>query len=317
MPFRPILMTKLMLRSHRAPLTRTPADAGLAFEDVAFAASDGVALQGWFVPAGAATGPAIVFVHGWMWNRLGNVAGQTPVPDRDVDFLPAAKAPHDAGYHVLLFDLRGHGEGADAHGPHTDGPVEARDFVGAVGYLRARADVDGERIGAIGTSAGGNVVLYGVAGHAARQGRAGDPADAADLVQHELRPHRARPARAGADGAGRAPVRGAAGAAPEPPGPGGPGPAAQRHGRPVRPGGRPVGRARGRRVDRGRDAAHRRPRDPLPLDRALLGLSVHLGALGRRGASSGPTSEDAAGRPHPDGPRPWEVRGPLAPDGRA
>src|SRR3954451_1677731 len=160
MPFRPPLMTKLTLRSHRAPLTRTPADAGLAYEDVDFTASDGVALKGWFVPA-AGAGPAVVLVHGWMWNRLGNVAGQTPVPDRDVDFLPAVAALHEAGFHVLLFDLRGHGEGADAPGPQTYGPVEARDFVGAVGYLRARADVDGERIGAIGTSAGGNVVLYG------------------------------------------------------------------------------------------------------------------------------------------------------------
>ncbi len=161
MPFRPLLMTKLMLRSHRAPLTRTPAEAGLAYEDVAFAASDGVALKGWFIPA-EGVAPAIVFVHGWMWNRLGNVAGQTPVPDRDVDFLPAVQALHEAGFAVLLFDLRGHGESADARGPQTYGPVEARDFVGAVGYLHTRADVDGERIGAIGTSAGGNIVLYGV-----------------------------------------------------------------------------------------------------------------------------------------------------------
>jgi uncharacterized protein len=160
MPFRPLLLTKLMLRSHRAPLTRTPADVGLTYEDVSFAATDGLGLKGWFVPA-AGVAPAVVFVHGWMWNRVGNIAGQTPVPDRDVDFLPAVRALHDAGFGVLLFDLRGHGESDDARGPQTYGPVEARDFVGAVGYLRSRADVDGGRIGAIGTSAGGNVVLYG------------------------------------------------------------------------------------------------------------------------------------------------------------
>jgi pimeloyl-ACP methyl ester carboxylesterase len=149
-----------MLRSRRAPLTRTPADAGLTYEDVEFEASDGVALKGWFVPA-EGVAPAVVFVHGWMWNRLGNVAGQTPVPDRDVDFLPAVRALHDAGFAVLLFDLRGHGESADAPGPQTYGPVEARDFVAAVDHLRSRPDVDDDRIGAIGTSAGGNVVLYG------------------------------------------------------------------------------------------------------------------------------------------------------------
>ena len=161
MAFRPVLMTKLMLRSHRAPLTRTPAAADLAYEDVAFPAADGVGLKGWFVPADPGA-PAIVFVHGWMWNRLGNVAGQTPVPDRDVDFLPAVRALHEAGYHVLLFDVRRHGESDAGKGPLTYGPIEARDFVGAVRHLRSRAEVDGERIGAIGTSAGGNIVLYGV-----------------------------------------------------------------------------------------------------------------------------------------------------------
>ena len=162
MAYHPFLMTKLMLRGHRTPVTRTPAEVGLDYEDVAFEASDGVALKGWFIPGPASPAPAIVFVHGWMWNRLGNVAGQTPVPDKDVDFLPATKALRDAGYHMLLFDLRGHGESADAKGPQTYGPDESRDFVGAVRYLRTRPDVIGERIGAIGMSAGGNTVIYGV-----------------------------------------------------------------------------------------------------------------------------------------------------------
>src|SRR4051812_47339267 len=111
MSFRPLLMTKLMLNARRAPITRTPADAGLEYEDVGFEATDGVGLKGWFIPSGRpGRGPAIVFVHGWLWNRAGNVAGQTAVPDRDVDFLPALKALHDAGHHVLTFDVRGHGE---------------------------------------------------------------------------------------------------------------------------------------------------------------------------------------------------------------
>ncbi len=162
MNFHPFVMTKLMLQGHRAPVTRTPADAGLEFEDVAFAASDGVGLKGWFIPSGeAGAGATIVFVHGWMWNRLGNVGGQTVVPDLDVDFLPAIRALHDGGFHVLTFDLRGHGESEDGKGPQTYGPNESRDFVGAIAYLRTRPDVDGERLGAIGMSAGGNTVIYG------------------------------------------------------------------------------------------------------------------------------------------------------------
>src|SRR3954452_13957661 len=158
MAFRPLLMTKLMLRGHRAPLTRTPEAAGLEYEDVGFTTSDGVDLKRWFIPAGDSA-PAVLWVHGWMWNRLGNVAGQTVVPDRDVDFLPAIKALHDAGYHVLTYDWRRHGESEDGRGPLTYGPVEARDFVAAVAYLRGRPEVGD--IGVVGTSAGGNIALYG------------------------------------------------------------------------------------------------------------------------------------------------------------
>lgn len=157
-------MTKLMLLARREPVTRTPAEVGLPFEDVRFPATDGVGIKGWFVPAsgnGAEPAATIVFVHGWMWNRTGNVAGRVPIDDRDVDFLPATKALHDAGYSVLLYDVRRHGESEAGKGFISFGPLEKRDFIGAVRYLRTRHDVDGERIGSIGISMGGTIALYG------------------------------------------------------------------------------------------------------------------------------------------------------------
>ncbi|MBE2318983.1 alpha/beta fold hydrolase [Solirubrobacter sp. CPCC 204708] len=157
-----LILTWLMLFSRREPVSRTPAEVGLDFEPVSFPATDGVDIKGWFVPAkGEGPKPAIVFVHGWMWNRLGNVAGKAPIDDRDVDFLPATKALVDAGYSVLMYDIRGHGESARGRSLLSFGPVEKRDFVGAVNYLRTRADVDGERIGSIGISMGGTIALYG------------------------------------------------------------------------------------------------------------------------------------------------------------
>jgi uncharacterized protein len=159
---KPLVLTKLMLVGRRTPRHQTPTDAGLEYEDVTFKATDGVRLSGWFIPReGDGPGPVVVFVHGWLWNRLGNVSGRVPFTDRDVDFLPATKGLHDAGYHVLLFDLRHHGESGRGRAPLTYGPRETRDFVGAVNYLRSRPDVDGERIGAIGTSMGGNTVIMG------------------------------------------------------------------------------------------------------------------------------------------------------------
>lgn len=154
-------LTRLMVMGDRQPITRTPSELGLAYEDVAFPATDGVALKGWFVPSGAPRGPVVVFVHGWLWNRTGNVAGRVPFVDRDVDFLPATKALHDAGFHVLLFDLSNHGE-SGSRPPLTMGRWEARDVNGALTYLRARPDVDPTRIGALGTSAGANSVMYAI-----------------------------------------------------------------------------------------------------------------------------------------------------------
>jgi pimeloyl-ACP methyl ester carboxylesterase len=159
---KPMVLTKLMLVAARTPRRQTPTDAGLEYESVTFRATDGVELSGWFIPReGEGSGPAVVFVHGWLWNRLGNIAGRVPFTDRDVDFLPATKALHDAGYHVLLFDLRHHGESGRGRAPLTYGPRETRDYIGAVNYLRSRHDVDGQRIGALGTSMGGNTIIMG------------------------------------------------------------------------------------------------------------------------------------------------------------
>jgi pimeloyl-ACP methyl ester carboxylesterase len=161
MALKTMALTKLMLVGNRAPIDRSPADVGLEYEDVIFRASDGLALRGWFIPrADPEPGPVVLFLHGWLWNRLGNKAGLVPVPDKDVDFLPATRALHDAGISVLLFDLRNHGESA-ADPPITYGPNEAKDYAGAVAFLRRRPEVDPDRIGVLGCSMGANTALYG------------------------------------------------------------------------------------------------------------------------------------------------------------
>jgi uncharacterized protein len=160
---RPMVMTKLLIRGYRGPLDRTPDSVGLRYEDVAFTSTGKpIDLRGWFLPRDdEGPGPVVFFVHGWPWNRLGNRTGLIPINDRSVDFLVPAKALHEAGFHVLLFDLRNHGESGGSP-PVTYGPREAHDFAGAVEYLRGRPDVDRERIGTIGCSMGGNIILYGL-----------------------------------------------------------------------------------------------------------------------------------------------------------
>lgn len=160
-----VFFARQMIRPARARLWATPADAGMEYEDVEFPARDGLRLSGWFIPAaaeGAGPRPAIVLVHGWPWNRLGeaadnlmaNVSGASPV-----DLLRLAHALHQGGYHVLMFDLRNHGQSAESNAV-TFGLQESNDLLGALDYTAARDDVDAERIGVVGFSMGANTLLY-------------------------------------------------------------------------------------------------------------------------------------------------------------
>jgi hypothetical protein len=110
---------------------------GATFEEVSFTTSDGLQLQGWYVPS--KNGAAVISFPG----RKG--------PQKPARLL----AGH--GYGVLLFDRRGEGESEGD--PNTLGWAGNRDVKAAIAFLQARPDVDGDRIGALGLSVGGEVLL--------------------------------------------------------------------------------------------------------------------------------------------------------------
>jgi uncharacterized protein len=111
----------------RAPLTQSPKDYGLAYRDVSFAASDGVTLAGWWVPAasGRKAIGTVILSHGAFHNR-----GQV---------LDRAAYLSGLGYQVLLFDLRG--EGASGDSPISGGLLESKDFLAAEKFLESRKEV--------------------------------------------------------------------------------------------------------------------------------------------------------------------------------
>jgi len=137
---------------HRSPAESSPADFGLAFEDVRISAEDHE-LAGWFVRAtadeptedsstpespapkrrragkvAATTGPrpGIVVVHGWESNR-----GRT---------FAHVRYLHAAGFHCLVFDVRGHGDSPSETLP-INIPEFADDTIAAVRWLAARPEV--------------------------------------------------------------------------------------------------------------------------------------------------------------------------------
>ncbi len=161
-----IYFARLMVNPPRAKQWQTPSDEGWEYENVDFETSDGVPLSSWFIPAsGNDPRPAIVIVHGWTWNRLGTDPGDLltrVTASAQVELLKPARALHDAGYHLLMFDLRNHGRSGSSP-VVTFGHDEAHDVLGAVSYLKGRDVVDANRIGVLGYSMGANALMFACA----------------------------------------------------------------------------------------------------------------------------------------------------------
>ncbi len=125
------------------PLRRieaTPEAIGLPYEDVTIKTSDGVSINGWFIPA-ADSARGILFFHG----NAGNISHR----------LDTIKLFHDMGLNTLIVDYRGYGrsEGRPSEkGLYLDADAAYR-------YLSSRPGIDPDSIIAFGRSLGGAVAL--------------------------------------------------------------------------------------------------------------------------------------------------------------
>jgi len=124
-------------------LERTPADLGLAYEEVAFNSLDGTRLHGWWLPAQGEVLGTVLFYHGNAQNIASHIG--------HVRWLPKA------GYNVFLFDYRGYGKSsgvASLAGVHRDGRA-------ALNFLRGR--LRGDDFVVLGQSIGGAIATYSLA----------------------------------------------------------------------------------------------------------------------------------------------------------
>ncbi|NEP82490.1 MAG: alpha/beta hydrolase [Okeania sp. SIO3B3] len=140
----------LMVKPGKSPVLGSPADFGLEYEDVTFKAEDGVELSGWLVKGG--TDKIIVQSHfGVQCSRSGYTPrekGMIKMWDTDIEFLNQAKYLADAGYSVLMYDFRNHGNSEVSPRPWvTWGPEEAKDIKAAVKYVSEHPDYEDADIG--------------------------------------------------------------------------------------------------------------------------------------------------------------------------
>ncbi len=117
----------------------------LQSEDVFFKSTDGTPLTAWFLPARGTPRGTIVYFHGNGANITNHLAF--------VRWLPPA------GYSVFLFDYRGYG--ASEGEPSRAGLIE--DGSAALALVRARPDVDPQRLVVFAQSLGAAVAIGALA----------------------------------------------------------------------------------------------------------------------------------------------------------
>lgn len=126
------------LMTHIQGAETPEANLGVAYRDVDLETSDGLTLDGWYVPSqnGAAV---IVF------------------PGRRESTQSRARMLSDHGYGVLLLDRRGEGESDGV--PNAFGWGGYRDIAAGVEFLSAQQGVDPDRIAGLGLSVGGEMLI--------------------------------------------------------------------------------------------------------------------------------------------------------------
>ena len=137
----------------------TPASFHLPYEDATFRSKDGTELRGWWVPAAPQAKGSVVMVHGLNRSRI--------------EMVRRAPFAHEAGWNVLLFDLRHHGESGGRS--TTFGAHEKEDVEAAAALARSRS--------------AGPVVLWGVSlgGASVVLAAADDPAIAGVICDSSYR----------------------------------------------------------------------------------------------------------------------------------
>jgi hypothetical protein len=134
-----ILIWVLGVKSQSPPINKAIHDLpSMPYDNISFS-SKGLTIRGWFIPARIdpsvpnplnALPPLVIIVHGWGSNRTRVLRYVEPL--------------HNAGYALLLFDVRGHGE-SDAY-PTPSGIMFRDDVIAALDYAQTRNDIDHSRI---------------------------------------------------------------------------------------------------------------------------------------------------------------------------
>jgi len=129
-----------MIYFPEARIVATPAERGLAYEEVDFKTEDGVILNGWFV--GGGSDRALLFCHG----NAGNISHR----------LESLEIFQQLGLNTFIFDYRGYGKSTG----RTTEQGTYRDAEAAWNYLTSEKGFPADKIIVFGRSLGGPIAAH-------------------------------------------------------------------------------------------------------------------------------------------------------------
>lgn len=163
-------LSNLIIKGGVAPVFDTPDAHGLSAEDVSFQTKDGVTLRGWLFRADGSKGVVVQSHFGVQCSRAGFTPkgkGMAPLWKEDIQFLKHIGALVGAGYSVLAYDMRNHGQSDRAQdGWVSWGPTERHDVLAAVNFLASHDEFADAPIGLLSICMGlaSTTYAYGMEG---------------------------------------------------------------------------------------------------------------------------------------------------------
>jgi len=155
-------ISRTIIHLDRQPVPKTPANYGLHFQNVEFKAADGVNIKGWLIPS--TSNKLVVVTHVGGLTKYGSTKqfkSMSKLFDEEIEFLKVAQHLHGAGYGVLTFDFRNHGESDPSPngGKAGVGLEEYQDVLAAMNHIQSSSELKDKAVGFVSFCMGANSTI--------------------------------------------------------------------------------------------------------------------------------------------------------------
>lgn len=156
-------ISNLMIKPGKSPVFDNPIKYELPFEDITFETSDNVTLSGWLI-RGSSHKVIIQNHFGVQCSRCGYTQKGKGIFKNalwidDILFLKQAKYLYTAGYSILMYDMRNHGNSQQI-GWVSWGREERKDVIAAIKYISDHKDFRNASIGLLSICMGQAATVY-------------------------------------------------------------------------------------------------------------------------------------------------------------